>query len=433
MPKTSAPRKPRILLLSAYDAGSHRRWREQLVLSQPEFEWHVLSLSPRFFRWRIRGNALTWLNEPLLKESWDLLLVTSMVDLSSIRGFHPNLAYTPALIYMRENQFAYLASDEQHNSIDPQMVNLYSAIAAEAVVLNSDWSRRSFLNGIEKLFRRLPDGTPEGALELIAARYRVLPVPIDDRVFHKEAGRQNPEASERLWGNGLESGSCSSPPKIVWVDRWEYDKGPDRLLAILQELDRKTMNFQACILGERVLLHAAASGLGTAVIQIATAFGNPVFATAGDEEKLKICRKLGAAGTWNRKDGSFVDAVKSWGGVDMVLDPVGGSYVKEGQKVLSADGRIVLIGLMGGRSGEVDLGLMLMKRQRLIGSTLRSRSVADKGRVTQALYRHVSTLLGAEQIEPMIDSAWPIEQIEDAMAHVAANRNTGKVVLKIAD
>jgi len=117
----------------------------------------------------------------------------------------------------------------------------------------------------------------------------------------------------------------------------------------------------------------------------------------------------------------------------MVLDPVGGSYVKEGQKVLSADGRIVLIGLMGGRSGEVDLGLMLMKRQRLIGSTLRSRSVADKGRVTQALYRHVSTLLGAEQIEPMIDSAWPIEQIEDAMAHVAANRNTGKVVLKIAD
>ncbi|MBQ0832942.1 NAD(P)H-quinone oxidoreductase [Marinobacter sp.] len=185
--------------------------------------------------------------------------------------------------------------------------------------------------------------------------------------------------------------------------------------------------------GERVLLHAAASGLGTAVIQIATAFGNPVFATAGDDQKLEVCRKLGATGTWNRKNGSFVDAVKSWGGVDMVLDPVGGSYIKENQKVLGADGRIILIGLMGGRTAEIDLGLMLMKRHRLIGSTLRSRSVADKGRVLQELYRHVWPLLVAGQIEPMIDSTWPIEQAEEAMAHVAANKNTGKVLLKIGE
>jgi len=128
-----------------------------------------------------------------------------------------------------------------------------------------------------------------------------------------------------------------------------------------------------------------------------------------------------------------VDAVKSWGGVDMVLDPVGGSYIKENQQVLSVDGRIILIGLMGGRSAEIDLGLMLMKRHRLIGSTLRSRSVSDKGRVMQALYRHVWPLLVAGQIEPMIDSTWPIEQVEDAMAHVKANKNTGKVLLKIAE
>ena len=185
--------------------------------------------------------------------------------------------------------------------------------------------------------------------------------------------------------------------------------------------------------GERVLLHAAASGLGTAVIQIATAFGNPVFATAGDEEKLEVCRKLGATGTWNRNDGSFVDAVKSWGGVDMVLDPVGGSYIQDNQKVLSADGRIILIGLMGGRFAEVDLGLMLMKRHKLIGSTLRSRSVADKGRVLQDLYRHVWPLLVAGQIEPLIDSAWPIEQVEEAMAYVAENKNTGKVLLKVGE
>jgi len=185
--------------------------------------------------------------------------------------------------------------------------------------------------------------------------------------------------------------------------------------------------------GERVLLHAGASGLGTAVIQLATAFGNPVFATAGDDTKLEICRKLGASGVWNRQEGSFVEAVKHWGGVDMVLDPVGGGYIADDQKVLNVDGRIVLIGLLGGRMAEVDLGIMLVKRQRLIGSTLRSRTVADKGKVMQALHRHVWPLLAAGQIEPLIDSTWPIEQVEDAMAYVAENRNIGKVLLKISD
>lgn len=183
--------------------------------------------------------------------------------------------------------------------------------------------------------------------------------------------------------------------------------------------------------GEKVLLHAAASGLGTAVIQLATAFGNPVFATAGDDEKLAVCQKLGATGIWNRTNGSFVDAVRKWGGIDMVLDPVGGSYIGDNQKVLNADGRIVLIGLMGGRTAEVNLGLMLVKRHRLIGSTLRSRPVAVKGEVMQALYRHVWPLLSSKQIEPIIDRDWPIEEAAEAMAYVADNKNTGKVLLNV--
>lgn len=183
--------------------------------------------------------------------------------------------------------------------------------------------------------------------------------------------------------------------------------------------------------GEKVLVHAAASGLGTAVIQLATALGNPVFATAGNDDKLEICKRLGASGCWNRSNGSFVDAVKSWGGVDMVLDPVGGSYIAEDQKVLNVDGRIVLIGLLGGRMAEVDLGLMLVKRQRLIGSTLRSRTVVDKGQVMTALFKHVWPLLSARQIEPVIDCAFPIEEAAAAMAHVADNKNIGKVLLQI--
>src|SRR5690554_3326896 len=186
--------------------------------------------------------------------------------------------------------------------------------------------------------------------------------------------------------------------------------------------------------GERVLLHAAGGGLGTSVIQLATAFGNPVFATAGSDEKLEVCRRLGASGVWNRHNGSFGDAVKSWsGGVDMVLDPVGGDYIADNQKVLNADGRIALIGIMGGRYAKIDLGVMLVKRHRLIGSTLRSRTVAGKGEVMQALFRNVWPLLSAGQIEPLIDCSWPIEKAEEAMEYVANNKNTGKVMLQIAE
>lgn len=234
MPEKTLSRKPRILLLSAYDAGSHRRWHEQLVASQPKFEWHVLALPPRFFRWRIRGNALTWLNEPLLQEGWDLLLVTSMVDLASIRGFHPHLANTPALLYMHENQFAYPESEGQHASVDPQMVNLYSAIAAREVLFNSDWNRRSFLAGVERLFRKLPDGVPDGALDQLASKSRVLPVPIEDRLFLDR-------------GRPLQR-QC---PHLLWNHRWEYDKGPDRLALLLDELADLGQDFRLSVVGEQ--------------------------------------------------------------------------------------------------------------------------------------------------------------------------------------
>ncbi|MBW0149137.1 tRNA-queuosine alpha-mannosyltransferase domain-containing protein [Marinobacter arenosus] len=234
MPDKTEARKPRILLLSAYDAGSHRRWREQLVASQGKFEWHTLALPPRFFRWRIRGNALTWLNEPLLQQRWDLLLATSMVDLASIKGFHPHLANTPALLYMHENQFAYPESEGQHASVDPQMVNLFSATAATAVLFNSAWNRRSFLDGVDRLYQRLPDGVPEGSLEKLADKSRVLPVPIEDRLFVHRAKPLD--------------GRC---PHLLWNHRWEYDKGPERLLLLLDALVDRGQDFRVSVVGEQ--------------------------------------------------------------------------------------------------------------------------------------------------------------------------------------
>ncbi|MCK2149596.1 DUF3524 domain-containing protein [Marinobacter alexandrii] len=233
MPDTIPAHKPRILLLSAYDADSHRRWREQLVASQSSFEWQTLTLPPRFFRWRIRGSALTWLNEPLLQQRWDLLLVTSMVDLVSIRGLHPHLASIPAVLYMHENQFAYPESQGQHASVDPQMVNLYSALAADVVLFNSDWNRRSFLEGVAGLYRKLPDGVPLETLDLLADKAQVVPVPIEDHLFV--------DRTEPL------NRTC---PHLLWNHRWEYDKGPDRLLLLLDELESRGQDFQLSVVGQ---------------------------------------------------------------------------------------------------------------------------------------------------------------------------------------
>ncbi|MGQ4878317.1 NAD(P)H-quinone oxidoreductase [Billgrantia sp. LNSP4103-1] len=184
--------------------------------------------------------------------------------------------------------------------------------------------------------------------------------------------------------------------------------------------------------GERVLLHAGASGVGTAAIQLCRAFGRPCFVTAGSDAKLTACRELGADAVFNRHEGSFVDAVKAWGGADMILDPVGAAYLEDNQRVLNADGRLVLIGLMGGRRAELDLGRMLMKRQRLIGSTLRAKPPAAKGVILEALLAHVWPRLVSGEIRPLIDRTWPIDEAEAAHAYVQEDANIGKVLLAVS-
>ncbi|MCL7929611.1 NAD(P)H-quinone oxidoreductase [Halomonas llamarensis] len=183
--------------------------------------------------------------------------------------------------------------------------------------------------------------------------------------------------------------------------------------------------------GERVLLHAGASGVGTAAIQLCRAFGHPCFVTVGSQEKLQACRKLGASDGWNRHDGSFVEAVKAWGGADAILDPVGASYLADNQKVLNADGRLVLIGIMGGRSATLDMSRMLMKRQRFIGSTLRAKSAAAKGEIMDALYQYVWPRIANSEITSQIDRSWPIQAVDEAHAYMRKDANTGKILLAV--
>ncbi len=225
---------PRILVLSAYDAASHRRWREQIKTLCPDYDWHHLALAPRYFRWRIRGNPLSWLNEPLVKQRWDLVIATSMVDLATLRGLNPHLAATPCLLYMHENQFAFPVSSGQNASVDPQMVNLYSALSAEQVVFNSAWNRDSFLSGVSTFLDRLPDQVPRELVDQLRQKARVLPVPIEDRLFLDRPARPLP-----------------ARPHLLWNHRWEYDKGPERLLGLLQVLRQRSIPFRLSVVGER--------------------------------------------------------------------------------------------------------------------------------------------------------------------------------------
>lgn len=237
---TSQANPPRILLLSGYDAASHQRWRDQIIGMFSDYHWHTLTLPPRFFRWRIRGNALSWLNEPALQEHWDLVIATSMVDLASLRSFHPHLAQTPCVLYMHENQFAFPVSKKQRSSAEPQMVNLYSAISADQVVFNSAWNRDSFFEGARAFLDQMPDRVPDGVIAGLQEKSRVIPVPIEDRLYVK---RMN---------------SCNrNCPHLLWNHRWEYDKGPERLLKLLQVLGQRALPFRLSVVGERFRNHPA--------------------------------------------------------------------------------------------------------------------------------------------------------------------------------
>lgn len=185
--------------------------------------------------------------------------------------------------------------------------------------------------------------------------------------------------------------------------------------------------------GECVVVHAGASGVGTAAIQMLKASGNPCFVTASTDDKIAQCVALGADGGHDRQTGSFLQAVQSWadGGVDVILDPVGGQYLADNLTALGLNGRLVLIGLMGGAASEINLGMLMMKRLRVIGSTLRARPVPEKAAVMDALARDVWPGFENGSIKPIIEQVFPITEAAAAHALVAANQTVGKVVMEV--
>ncbi|UCG38114.1 MAG: DUF3524 domain-containing protein [bacterium] len=226
----------RVLLLSAYDAASHRKWREGLVRHLGEHRWTVLTLPPRHFAWRTRGSALSWAHgeRDVLEAGYDLVLATSMTDLASLRGMVPKLAATPTVVYFHENQFAYPDRVRRRESLHVRLTGVYTALAADRVLFNSAWNRDSFLEGTRGLLAVMPDGVPEGVVELLGARSAVLPVPLEAAFL--AAGKRSP---------------LHGPLTLLWNHRWEHDKAPERFFGALRLLAQRKVPFKVHVLGQR--------------------------------------------------------------------------------------------------------------------------------------------------------------------------------------
>ncbi len=181
--------------------------------------------------------------------------------------------------------------------------------------------------------------------------------------------------------------------------------------------------------GQKVLLHAGASGIGSAAIQLCKAFGNPCWVSVGSAERLAYCEALGAQGGVLRN--GDLESLRDLGPFDVILDPVGGNYAALNLKLLAQDGRWVLIGLMGGREAKLDLAQVLAKRVQLLGSTLRSRDDQFKADLFSDLRLHVWPLFAEGRLSPQLARTFPIKDAEAAFAELASNTVAGKVVLVI--
>ena len=232
----------RILLLSPYDAMSHQYWWRGLRENLQQHEFHVVTLPARFFSWRFRGNSLSFAFDRRLKAGYDLVIATSMTDLSALRGMCPELSAIPTMVYFHENQFAYPANQAESGAasvnherlVERQITSIYTAISGDLLLFNSMFNRDSFLAGAGDLLGRMPDGVPEDVLDQLHQKSRIQCVPLSRETFAASTAA----GAARL--------------HIVWNHRWEYDKGLDALESLVQDLISRVdpANFVLHVIGQ---------------------------------------------------------------------------------------------------------------------------------------------------------------------------------------
>ena len=186
--------------------------------------------------------------------------------------------------------------------------------------------------------------------------------------------------------------------------------------------------------GETFLVHGGGSGIGTAAIQLARQVGATVAVTGGSAEKLARCAELGATMLVNYREQDFVEEVRratGGQGADVVLDTIGAKYLARNVDVLATGGRLVVIGLQGGRTGELDLGTLLAKRASVHATSLRGRPAAEKAAVVAAVLEHVWPLVADGSVRPVIDRVFPLAEVAAAHRCVEDSLHVGKVLLQV--
>lgn len=181
--------------------------------------------------------------------------------------------------------------------------------------------------------------------------------------------------------------------------------------------------------GELLLAHGGSSGIGTMAIQLAKAFGSRVAVTAGSAGKLERCAQLGADILINYREQDFVEVISAEGGADVILDVVGAKYLSRNVSALAKDGRLDIIGMQGGRTGELDLAALMAKRGSVIATGLRARDRADKARVVKSVREHVWPLLETGAVRPVVQETMPLDRAGDAHRSLAESQHIGKVLL----
>ena len=188
--------------------------------------------------------------------------------------------------------------------------------------------------------------------------------------------------------------------------------------------------------GERLLVHAGGSGVGIAAIQIGRLIGAEVWTTAGSDEKCERARELGADRTINYREHDFAEVIReetNGQGVNVILDVIGRDYWNSNLQSLAMAGRLVLVGLMGGANAETNLGMLMQKRLRVMGTVMRSRPLIDRAEITRDFQQHLEPAIVNGDMKPVIDSVFPLSKAAEAHQYMAENKNFGKILLDCID
>jgi len=227
-----------ILILEAYDNGSHNRFLDGLTANS-RHRFSRLGLPARKWKWRMRGSAVYFAQQlasgccPDIDDI-DLIFTSDMTAVADLRALLPNaLKDKPIVCYFHENQLTYPMPDESQRDYQYGFTNITSCLTADAVWFNSRYHLDSFLEAVEALLKKMPDYVPTGITETIKRRATIMPLGLSPELF------QLPTKSK-----------TKSPPAILWNHRWEYDKNPDEFFEVLFDLDRMGVEFRLIVAGE---------------------------------------------------------------------------------------------------------------------------------------------------------------------------------------